>query len=353
VPAELEAISREVSARKSARTAPAHSAPDGAPAKERDEEKMVVIDVCMIRTEEYQNTAKGLNLLDGLMLHLSGSAVFTETRNPTGAIPVDVSRVLTSRVEMPVVKYNMNIFNSSDDRNEILARPTLIALNGKTSTFFAGNSLDVAITGTQEGTVKNIDVGVTLTVTPTFLPNDRVQLDVTASRSFFEDSTSGTFNQSVRSSKNSVTASVAMDMNQTLVLSGLREKQTQEVKSGVPVLRDIPIIQYLFSHERTLDFHKSVVILISPRRPHPGVDISPEPALVQAIRDEPPHLKEYRERFGHMFQKETNIQYVWTNLSQNKVFQELYKPGVFDKRWWGERESLETVLRRTLSFLYY
>ncbi|MFC1522641.1 tetratricopeptide repeat protein [Elusimicrobiota bacterium] len=325
--------------------------PDDAPVDEVDEEKMVILDVAMIRTEEFQTTNKGVNLLEGLLIQFSGDKSFIDTWQTD--TPKTYQNVLTRTIALPEINYNMNIFNAADDRNEILARPTLIALNGKTSTFFAGSTLDVAITGTEEGDLKTIEVGVTLEVTPTFLPSGRIMLDITAGRSFFEVGAAGTFKESIRSSKNTVTASVVMIPNQTLIMSGLREKQTTETKTGVPILRDIPIIQYIFSNEKTMDFNKSVVILISPRRPHPGVDGSPEPELVRAIRNEPPYLKEYRERFGHMFKKTTVIENIWQNLSNYKVFRELYHTGTFDKRWWGERESLNMVLRRTLSFLYY
>lgn len=347
--------SREILSKGPAKTSkkivPEPAAPEKPPAEEANEEKMIILDVSMIRTEEFQTTNKGVNLLEGLMAQFGGGETFTKTWQ-TNAAPT-YEKVLTRKITVPEVKYNLNIFNAADDRNEILARPTLVALNGKESRFFAGSTLEVAITGTQEGTLKTIEVGVTLTVTPTFLPSGRILLDVTAGRSFFEVGAAGTFKESIRSSKNSVTASVVMIPEQTLVLSGLREKQTTETKTGVPFLREIPVIQYLFSNEKTMDFNKSLIILISPRRPHPGVDTSPEPELVKAIRNESPYLKEYRERFGHMFVKDTNIEHIWANLAHYKVFRELYKSGTFDQRWWGERESLNTVLRRTLSFLYY
>lgn len=325
--------------------------PEDAPVEEPDDEKMIVLDVVMIRTEEFQTTNKGVNLLEGLLVQFSGEHSFSTTWMPN--TPITHEQVLTHKITVAEINYNLNIFNAADDRNEILARPTLIALNGKTSTFFAGSTLEVAVIGTQEGSLKTIEVGVTLEVTPTFLPSGRIMLDITAGRSFFEVGAVGTFKESIRSSKNTVTASVVMIPNQTLIISGLREKQTMETKSGVPILRDIPIIQYLFSNEKTMDFNKSVVILISPRRPHPGVDSSPEPELVRAIRNEPPYLKVYRERFGHMFTKTTIIENIWQNLSNYKVFRELYKTGTFDRKWWGERESLNIILRRTLSFLYY
>ncbi len=323
----------------------------GPPEEEAGEEKMVILDVVMIRTEEYQTTNKGVNLLEGLMAQFSGEYTYSKTFENDD--PPTVQKVLSHRITIPEINYNLNIFNAADDQNEILARPTLVALNGKPSTFFAGSSVDVAITGAQDVDLKTIEAGVTLSVTPTFLPNGRIMMEVAAGRSFFEMGAVGTFKESIRTSKNTVSANVVMNPHQTLILSGLREKQTTETKSGVPLLRDIPLLQYLFSNEKTLDFHKSVVILITPRRPHPGVDSSPDQDQIRTLRGEPQYLKTYRERYGHLFGQDTNIGHIWGNLLTYKVFIELYKTGTFDRKWWGEKEHLNSVLRRALSFLYY
>ena len=58
-----------------------------------------------------------------------------------------------------------------------------------------------------------------------------------------------------------------MRRGDTLILSGLSEKETENVRDGVPLLQDIPGIQYFFSKQTTKDINKSVLILITPRMP--------------------------------------------------------------------------------------
>jgi type II secretory pathway component GspD/PulD (secretin) len=79
-----------------------------------------------------------------------------------------------------------------------------------------------------------------------------------------------------------------MQFGETLVLGGLSEKEDSVVRDGVPILQDVPVLQYFFSNEQTVDFHKSVLILITPRRAHrvsaPGADYSAPPPLPRQER---------------------------------------------------------------------
>ena len=58
-----------------------------------------------------------------------------------------------------------------------------------------------------------------------------------------------------------------MKFDDTLIISGLSEKETEKLNDGVPFLQDLPVLQHLFRHEDTLDFTKSVLILLTPRKP--------------------------------------------------------------------------------------
>lgn len=314
-------------------------------------EKMVVIDVVMIRTEEMETTNKGVNVLDGLSFQFSGNKTVTETSDSNANPSLAVSRVITSKFEIPEIKYTLNFLNTGDDRNEIIARPTLIAMDGKKSEFFSGSSLDVAIKGNMTATSKTIDAGVSLSVTPAFRPDGQIELDVTAQRSFFETTAAGSFQESVRTSKNNVTANVVMRFNQTLVLNGLREKQTTETKTGVPILRDIPFLQYFFSNEKTLDFHKSILVLMTPRYVEVGVETSDTRlSYDQRVGDT---LKIYRERYPDLLNFNVNTMRTLGHLRGHRVFEGLQKSGTFDTNWFGDREKLGLIIRRTLSFLYY
>ena len=318
--------------------------------------RMVIIDVVMLRTEENETSNKGVNLLQNLSLTFSGEYAQSQSRPPDADAWTSSSRIFNSRINLPEVRYSMDIFNAGDDRTEVLALPTLIALDGKPSTSFAGLTLNVAVKGVQTASITALDAGITLEVLPTFLSDNTIQLHVLARRTFVENGAVGSFQEAVRTSKNEVMADVVMEMGKTLVLSGLREKQTMAVKSGVPLLRDIPLIQYLFSHEETFDFHKSALVILTPRRPAPGVyrtsSGGEDPNAGESPSDQV-RLNEFRKRYGYIFDLEPNITRIMRHMDRHELAMGLRSADFFDRPWWGTSDSIDFILRRAASFLYY
>jgi Flp pilus assembly protein TadD len=232
--------------------------------------RMVVLDIAFIRTEDNATSSHGINLLEGLgyVFGLSRDVektLTTETGNP------DSTRMVTTlrrSATIAGVTYSLNIANSTDNRAEVLARPSLVALDRMPSTFFSGRNVTLGIAGQAGGasSVTDRPIGISLSATPTFIDAETLLLAVRAQRSFVEavDLNVG-FDRSLQTSRNAVSANVLLKMGQTLILSGLSEREIQRASNGVPVLKDIPVLQYLFNRHTTLDFTRSVLVLITPR----------------------------------------------------------------------------------------
>ncbi|MEK9765160.1 MAG: hypothetical protein VW274_01650 [Thalassolituus sp.] len=130
---------------------------------------MVAVDVVIIRTEEDVSTARGVNLLsqlqfqfgnpyDGTPAYSRGNLKVNDRLDPLDQrAPIDSSsgdvfdprmntnqQTITSFISVPAVNYNLNILNSKNGTNEILARPTLVARAGQTSEFFSGVEVSAA-----------------------------------------------------------------------------------------------------------------------------------------------------------------------------------------------------------------
>ena len=76
----------------------------------------------------------------------------------------------------------------------------------------------------------------------------------------------GGFNAGINIAQNSVTANVRIKFGETLLLNGLTDQEETKSQSGVPVLQDIPIIQYLFNNLTKTKYTQNVLVLITPRR---------------------------------------------------------------------------------------
>jgi Tfp pilus assembly protein PilF len=321
--------------------------------------KMALVDVVIIRTEERLTTNKGVNLLSGLSATLGGTVTYNKVDKFYQDVPGSDTNNLTWAPTLTFASsaYSLAIFNDINERNEVLARPTLVSLDGKKSEFFSGATWHVELTGAagSKGAVQEIPVGIKLSVTPMFLGNDQVELNVSAARAFVEASTSAAnFNNFAQTSKTLVTANVVLKFGQTLVLSGLSEKETETVRDGVPLLQDIPIVQYLFSNESTLDFTKSVLILLTPRKARFTFEDGTEKvdhAMSSDKDTSQENLKELQIR-DDWFRPASTVDSVLYHLRNGKFFKE-FRSGDVRMENWDYPGRIERMIERTISFIYY
>ncbi len=322
--------------------------------------KMVIVDVVIIRTEERLTTRKGVNLLNGLTIQFGGAnadtAGFSYSHERTST-DQDITRSVVRRLTIPAITYSLNIANSNNTRNEILARPTLVALNGAESEFFSGTNIRAAAVGANEGDSIDVDqnIGVTLKVTPEVLEDGRIKLQVFAERTFLAapNTASITFALRIDTAKTAVTANVAMDFGDTLILSGLSEKETENRRDGVPGLQDTPLLQYLFSQRDTLDFHKSVLILLTPR---------PTQYVYQSERTRKKKrknlsasdrvLNKLQARYSDWFLPYPNWASVFRHLDTNSLYRE-FRTGDVSLEEWESMESRDARLKQALEFLFF
>jgi len=76
-------------------------------------------------------------------------------------------------------------------------------------------------------------------------------LSIRASRSFIEEQ--GNEKVALKQTRNAVNASALVSYGQTFVLNGLVERELDVTENGVPLLQDIPILQYFFKRSVTMD----------------------------------------------------------------------------------------------------
>lgn len=317
--------------------------------------RMLMVDVVLLSTQEVATTSKGVNLLSALTLQLgSGSG---DSFNPfysrsfsseTGSSSITS---ITRAVTIPSLTYSLNIANANDTVNEVLARPTLAAIEGMPSEFFSGTNLSAGLVSVSEQggtTIVPLEkrFGIKLGVTPKFLPQGQVQLKVEAQRTALNASAANPrAAYQLEIGETTANANVVMNMGETLVLSGLSEKASSRSRDGVPGLQGLPGIQYLFSNKKTANLQRSVLILVTPRTP---VQINESGAgESMAIR-----MKALRERFGFADTTPANIEAVFAQLQSNKYFREFRQGDVSLERW-DRMQTTGERLKEALGFLYY
>tara|TARA_R110002072_G_scaffold118593_16_gene250548 strand:- start:44 stop:1975 length:1932 start_codon:yes stop_codon:yes gene_type:complete len=329
-----------------------------------EQNKMVIVDVVIISSVEDISTAKGVNLLSGLQIQFGAgtdgalSASRTITRDTAaGGTTGDVTSII-QRLTIPAITYSLNIANAGTSRNEILARPSLVAIEGQKSEFFSGENIKASSVSTtaQEGATEvERDVGVKLGVTPETVGSKNVKLLVEVERTFLQTpSTSVDFDFQLRTSKTTIAANVVLRRGETLILGGLSEKETENIRDGVPGLQDVPLIQYLFSRQTTRDFNRSVLVLVTPRTPEYTYRPRDARKLVGAARGdtEDEVLNELKARYTDWFRPYPNWASVFHHLQNNTLYREFRTGDVALERW-DTQSTHGARLKTALDFLYF
>jgi hypothetical protein len=351
--------------------------------------QMVVVDVVIVASEETIASSRGVNLLNGLKVQFGGSYTSpsgttlnypaygnvqyhdtnpitsyspTVTGNPpmdTVIYPALVSDTTIRALTIPAISYTLNIVNSNSQRNEILARPTIIAQEGLPTEFFSGVGLDAAAVGAStsiSSTPVEIhkEIGVKLKVVPTFIEDGRIKLEILAERTFLKTPNPDVnFTFRIETTKTTVNANVVMRYGETLILSGLSEKEAENARDGVPGLEDVPILQYGFSQKRTKDFQKSVLVLITPRRPQ--YVYQPEKARLayeQSLPVDERPIANLRARYSDWFKPYPNWASVFHHMQQNSLYRE-FRTGDVELERWNNLQNLQARLKDALHNLWY
>lgn len=230
--------------------------------------RMVFVDVVIISADNLTELSYGQNVLNNLGVVANGGISYERTK--TTGLPDSTTSTLTGSLKLPNagITYSLNIANSRGSHSEIVARPTLVAMDRKPSYFENGESLFVGVSGNGQysnSTLYEIPAGLELSVVPTFIDDDTILLKVDASRALFQDLgvVVGSFAEQLLSTRNSVTANVKMDMGQSLILSGLVQRLKQRNRNAFPTNGvDIPALSERVTREAT----NSVIFILTPRR---------------------------------------------------------------------------------------
>ena len=334
--------------------------PVAKPPKKVTPPQMALIDVAIIRTEEIFRTSKGVNLLNGLNIFFSGNPFFNfKTPFGLGRIrtPLTVNDILTLQLGTAGagLTYSLNIFSNTYDRNEVIARPTILVEDQKKSSFFSGTTLHIVLEGgvAGSGSLQPINIGVKLEVTPKFLDHETVDLSVFAHRSFLEAGLSQvastiTGTSFAQTSKTTISANLALRYGETMVLSGLSEQEKEILDDKVPGAGDIPAVQYLFRNQKKLSQKKTVLILLTPRRAGLNYqDGTPKAAAEKTDNSRVAQL----ERSTDWMRPAPNLRAFVKHLGKYKFFNQYRKGDMKLENWAGESD-IGDAIRRTLEYFY-
>ena len=155
----------------------------------------------------------------------------------------------------------------------LLAEPTIMTANRELATFLAGGELPVPVVQGGGGGTNNTAVsilykeyGVRLRFTPEIVSDSLIKLTVVPEVSSL-DFTNAVLLQGFRIPAlrtRRMESTVDVRRSTSLVLSGLFSSEDERVKTGVPLLMNIPILGQLFSSTRYQRAESELIVIITP-----------------------------------------------------------------------------------------
>jgi pilus assembly protein CpaC len=174
---------------------------------------------------------------------------------------------------------------------QILAEPTLIAVNGKEASFLAGGQFPFPIVQPGQGftavTIAFKDFGVKLNFTPLIQPNGNIHLRVVPEVStldFANALTISGFTVPALSTRRAETEFELQD-GQSFVIAGLMDNRVTNIVNKVPGLGDIPILGNFFKSKSAQKSNTELVVLCTARRISPSTQPVNTPKYPQPFMD--------------------------------------------------------------------
>lgn len=149
-----------------------------------------------------------------------------------------------------------------DASTEVLASPQVSTLDNTEAQVFMGDKISIrVIDDSGESSTQLVETGIKLTVTPHVSGDNRILLDLHPENNSYDYDTKG---EVVISTQEAKTKVVVAD-GETVVIGGLTRNETQESESGIPFLKDIPLLGNLFKYSKKSVIKKDLVIFVTPR----------------------------------------------------------------------------------------
>jgi len=159
--------------------------------------------------------------------------------------------------------------DSIANKNNLIAKPNLLAMDGRESELFIGDAIRYieSIINGQNGpsvTTGTVRVGVRLSLFPR-VGTDSVTMDMRPSVSFLRgfENVPQLGGRLPQTSERMAQQTVTIGSGETIAISGLITQQDRRTLSGVPILKDLPLLGQLFRRTDVERIRTELVIFVT------------------------------------------------------------------------------------------
>lgn len=209
----------------------------------------------------------GMNIFDQTSINFGDSV---SSRQP-GMLNISIGQVY-DQVTINAIINTME----TEGQAKTIASPHVTVLDNNPATILGGKRFGVPVRGADGSvTIQFYDAGTRLEVTPHVNANDEITLEIKTELSDV-DVASVQEGKPIITTHEATTNQRVMD-GETVVLGGFVTESENENESGIPILRSIPILGWLFKTRSTSTTQREVLIFITPHILRPNIT----PASIQ------------------------------------------------------------------------
>ncbi len=180
---------------------------------------------------------------------------------------------VTGRYSDPNVTINFSALSTNNQIN-VLSTPRIVTKSGATASIQVGTDVPIitsqtasdSLIGGTSDILQSVDyreTGVLLDVSPTVLSSDRIDIEINQEVSSAETNPNQAIASPIISSR-TITSELTLQDGQSAILGGLIENRYTEGGSGVPFLKDIPLVGRFFSTETLVESDTVLLFMITP-----------------------------------------------------------------------------------------
>lgn len=151
----------------------------------------------------------------------------------------------------------------TEGKTKTVAAPRITAVNNRTASILGGKKFSVTVLDERGNPiVQFFEVGTKLSVTPHINSLEEITMDIKAEVSEVDEA-SVTIGRPIITSSEAQTKVLVRDGN-TVVIGGFIKQKEEKSTKGIPILRSIPIIGFLFRETATSRSDRELLIFITP-----------------------------------------------------------------------------------------
>ncbi len=169
--------------------------------------------------------------------------------------------------QMATLNFRLQLYES-EGKTKTIASPKIITQNNKAATITSSDQEPYRILMVSEGSsqtgYENAEASTNMTVTPQVTNEGAINMEINISRSTFGER--GSDDQPPPTATRTVNTNVLVDNGSTVVIGGLYNSTESNNEAGIPFLKDIPLVGWLFRKPSIVAENKTeMMIFLTPR----------------------------------------------------------------------------------------